>query len=409
MLEIKKLIPDWKKGIKKPVLMWEKISVEILREKLKKDIDTTADLGTLFFLEKELTKINSKDSSESMSIENNLYDSKVISNMFLEKSVYDLEKWDEIDFKYKILKQIWKWEYWVVYKVKHLKLDRISVLKFFVTPNEINSDQYKTKKDIVSVFKKEFHKEAKVAASIKNKKNLVEIFDVKVDEPNTYIEYSYCDSTLEKYLDENCDKDWKLEVEKVLTVILQICSWLTKIHKSWLMHRDIKIQNIFLNNWQIKIWDFWLACPSFKRNFKQAVWSVPYMNESALDGSPNRQSDIYAVLVIFYELLTWHLPKNYKKVNSDEELLDIAYNEDIIDIKTFNKNIPNELCEIIMDWLNIECYKKIEDLHYAIDAFYKEFLEKKDCTKTRLFKIREMLSWTSWSEKDNFKENLKLL
>jgi len=116
-----------------------------------------------------------------------------------------------------------------------------------------------------------------------------------------------------KHLKALLKKRGKLTVPEVIDIALQITNGLSVAHDSYIIHRDIKPQNILiLENGLIKITDFGIAVAMNATQLTQTnsvMGSVHYLPpEQASGKGATLQSDIYSIGILMYELLTGKLP-----------------------------------------------------------------------------------------------------
>ncbi|NLA74003.1 MAG: protein kinase [Deltaproteobacteria bacterium] len=133
--------------------------------------------------------------------------------------------------------------------------------------------------------------------------NIVSIHDVGLQADFCYIAMEYIEGhTLERY----CDKNNLLPVQKVIEIILSVCSALEYSHHMGVIHRDIKPANIMLDEKGItKITDFGVAqmieeIPSTGFFGTPSYMSPEQVKESAI----GFQSDIFSLGCVLYELLS---------------------------------------------------------------------------------------------------------
>ena len=158
-------------------------------------------------------------------------------------------------------------------------------------------------------FVRRFQREALSASSLSNP-NIVEVYDVGEDNGEYYIVMEYVEG---KHLKALLKKRGKLTVPEVIDITLQITNGLSVAHDSYIIHRDIKPQNILiLENGMIKITDFGIAVAMNATQLTQTnsvMGSVHYLPpEQASGKGATLQSDIYSIGILMYELLTGKLP-----------------------------------------------------------------------------------------------------
>ena len=155
-----------------------------------------------------------------------------------------------------------------------------------------------------------FKNESK-AISLLNHPNIVEVYDVSVNDQLQYIVMEYVDGmTLREYLNE---RGGKLTSRETVHFISQILKALEHAHANGVVHRDIKPQNIMLlDNGQLRMMDFGIARISRAENqllSGKAMGSVHYISpEQAKGDETDCTSDIYSVGVMMYEMLSGQLP-----------------------------------------------------------------------------------------------------
>jgi len=134
-------------------------------------------------------------------------------------------------------------------------------------------------------------------------------------------------------IEEYCNKN-KCKIDERLSLIKDVCSAVHYAHKNLIVHRDLKSQNIYVDkNGNVKILDFGiaklltprnLAFPNLKTIQGQKIWTPHYASPEQIKGkSITIQTDIYALGILLYRILTGSYPFNLK----DKTLSEI---EDII-------------------------------------------------------------------------------
>ena len=136
-----------------------------------------------------------------------------------------------------------------------------------------------------------------------NHPNIVSIYDVGVQDDFCYIAMEYIEGDT---LENNCDPDNLLPVQKVIEIILSVCSALNYSHKRGVIHRDIKPANIMLDTEEItKITDFGVAQMTEDTAVTGFFGTPSYMSpEQVKEEVIGYQSDIFSVGCVLYELLT---------------------------------------------------------------------------------------------------------
>ena len=194
-------------------------------------------------------------------------------------------------------------------------------------------------------FVRRFQREALSASSLSHP-NIVEVYDVGEDNGLYYIVMEYIDG---KHLKQLIKKRGSLTIREVVDIMLQLTDGMAAAHDSYIIHRDIKPQNIMiLENGLIKITDFGIAMALNATQLTQTnsvMGSVHYLPpEQAMGKGATIQSDVYSMGILMYELLTGSVP--FKGDNAVEIALK-HIKEEIPYLKTVNSNIPNSICNIV--------------------------------------------------------------
>ena len=201
-------------------------------------------------------------------------------------------------------------------------------------------------------FVSRFIKEAKATAALSHP-NIVSIQDQGWNEggpPAVFLVMELVEgSTLRDYLNEN----GPIAVEQTFQLINPVLSALAAAHKIGIIHRDIKPENILISrDGRIKVADFGLA-----RNMAMGqtltvessvvLGSVSYLSpEQVQRGVADARSDIYAIGILLFEMLTGSKPY------SGETPIQIAYrhvNDRIPNIQTINSAVPASLAELVYE------------------------------------------------------------
>jgi serine/threonine protein kinase len=244
-------------------------------------------------------------------------------------------KGQKISDRYQIIKSIGEGGMANVYLAYDTILDRNVAVK--VLRGDLANDEK---------FVRRFQREALAASSL-NHPNIVEVYDVGEDHGEYYIVMEYIEG---KHLKQLLKKRGRLTIPEVVDIALQITSGLSVAHDSYIIHRDIKPQNILiLDNGLCKITDFGIAVAMNQTQLTQTnsvMGSVHYLPpEQACGKSATLQSDIYSIGILMYELLTGKLP--YKGDNAVEIALK-HLKEPLPSIRDEVPDIPQSLENIII-------------------------------------------------------------
>ncbi len=208
-------------------------------------------------------------------------------------------------------------------------------------------------------FVRRFQREALSASSLSHP-NIVEVYDVGEDNGIYYIVMEYIEG---KHLKQLIKKRGKLTIEETIDIMLQITDGIACAHDSYIIHRDIKPQNIMiLDNGIVKITDFGIAMALNSTQLTQTnsvMGSVHYLPPEQASGKGcTIQSDIYSMGILMYELLTGTLPyrgdnaveialKHLKEPlpSIREELPDLPQSVENIILKATAKNPKNRYAD----------------------------------------------------------------
>lgn len=195
-------------------------------------------------------------------------------------------------------------------------------------------------------FVRRFQREA-ISASSLNDPNIVEVYDVGEDDGKYFIVMEYVQGFTLKQL---IKKRGSLTLPEVVDIMLQLTSAVAHAHESYIIHRDIKPQNvIILEDGRVKIMDFGIAVALNAGEFTQTnsvmgtVYYIP--PEQANGGAATIKSDIYSLGILMYELVTGHVP--YKGDNPVEVAIK-HMNEPIPSICEYDPEMPQSIENIIL-------------------------------------------------------------
>lgn len=161
--------------------------------------------------------------------------------------------------------------------------------------------------DAVSILR--FEREAQAATTLSHP-NIVEIYDVGEYKGHHYIVMEYVPGkTLKKVIKDR----GALLTEEAVDIAKQLASATQEAHHRGIIHRDIKPQNVIVkSDGSVKILDFGIALAKGSMQLTQAnnvMGSVHYLAPELAKGEPaSVQSDIYALGIVLYEMVTGDVP-----------------------------------------------------------------------------------------------------
>lgn len=259
--------------------------------------------------------------------------------------------------RYEILEKIGSGGMAVVYRGRDRKLDRYVTVK--VLREEFVGDEE---------FIERFRSEACSAARLSHP-NIVRAYDVGEDGDINYIvnEYIHGD-TLKKAIKEKAPFDSR----STINVAIQIASALSQAHKSHIVHRDIKPQNILVGtDGVVKVTDFGIAraaTASTMTTTANAAGSVHYFSpEQARGGYVDEKSDIYSLGISMFEMITGVLPF---QGNNSVSIALMHINDELPDIRQYNPNCSPSLEGIIKK----ATMKKADERYANIDLLLADLI-----------------------------------
>jgi len=221
-----------------------------------------------------------------------------------------------------------------------------------------------------------FKNEATIAASL-NHPNIVKVYNHGTIDGIPYIANEYIKG---QNLKEVLDFRGRLPIEEAIDYMLQLSAALYYAHQHGIVHRDVKPDNIYaLGDGTIKLGDFGIAQADTSETLtskdSEIVGSVHYLAPEITSGKPaTGQSDIYSAGVMFFELITGHVPFIKDKA------IDIAIahvKEKFPSPKKYIPDCPKEVERIIF-----KCVKKDPKERYeTANDLYNDLLELKENPK----------------------------
>ena len=239
-----------------------------------------------------------------------------------------------IDGRYQVRSRIARGGMATVYLATDLRLERRVAIK--VMHGHLSDDVK---------FRERFIQEARSAARLAHP-NVVNVFDQGQDEDMAYLVMEYLPGiTLRDLLHEN----GRLTTEQTLDILEAVLAGLSAAHKAGIVHRDLKPENVLLaDDGRIKIGDFGLARAASANTATGAalLGTIAYLSpELVTRGIADTRSDIYAVGIMTYEMVTGDQPF------VGEQPMQIAYqhaNDSVPTPSTVNPRVPEEIDELVL-------------------------------------------------------------
>lgn len=209
--------------------------------------------------------------------------------------------------RYEILSELGQGAMGVVYKAVDPLIDRIVAIKTikFSSNNEESAG-----------FEERFYREAKSAGRL-NHPNIVTIYDVGKSHDTAYIAMEYLEG---EQLKDMLDVHTPMSIERIADIAAQIAEGLAYAHKNGIVHRDIKPANVMLlQGDRVKITDFGIAHMSTSSGTLAGtvLGSPRYMApEQVVGKTVDGRSDLFALGVVLYEMLTGESPFDGDNINT---------------------------------------------------------------------------------------------
>ena len=274
-------------------------------------------------------------------------------------------KGQKINDRYQVIRSIGEGGMANVYLAYDTILDRNVAVK--VLRGDLATDEK---------FVRRFQREA-MSASALSHPNIVEMYDVGEDDGNYFIVMEYIDG---KTLKNLIKKRGALTVAEVVDIMLQLTSAISCAHDSYIIHRDIKPQNVMiLDDGRVKITDFGIAIASNASELTQTnsvMGSVHYLPPEQANGAgATAKSDIYSLGILMFELLTGKLP--FKGENAVEIALK-QMKEQIPSVCAMNPEIPQSIENVILK----ACAKNPKNRYANVKDMYNDIKTALDEDRT---------------------------
>ena len=246
-----------------------------------------------------------------------------------------LSKGQKINDRYEIVKTIGEGGMANVYLAQDTILDRKVAVK--VLRGDLSSDDK---------FIRRFQREALSVSNLSHP-NIVEVYDVGEEDGQHYIVMEYIEG---KTLKQLLKKRESLTLTEVIDIMTQLTDGISHAHESYIIHRDIKPQNIMIeDDGKVKITDFGIAMALNATQLTQTnsvMGSVHYLPpEQASGKGATIKSDIYSMGILMYELITGNVP--FKGDNAVEIALK-HMKDKIPSIRKQDPSIPQSVENILL-------------------------------------------------------------
>lgn len=177
--------------------------------------------------------------------------------------------------------------------------------------------------------------------------NIVTVYDAGQEGETQFLVMEYVKGMdLKRYI----QTQYPIPYDRIVDIMQQILSAVTLAHQHRIIHRDLKPQNILIDeSGTVKITDFGIAVALSETSITQTnsmLGSVHYLSPEQARGSmATNQSDIYAIGIILYEMLTGKVPFD------GESAVTIAlkhFQEEIPSVRLYDRHVPQSLENVVL-------------------------------------------------------------
>jgi eukaryotic-like serine/threonine-protein kinase len=233
-------------------------------------------------------------------------------------------------------------------------------------------------------FMSSFRNEAKTIASL-NHENIVKVYDIEERYRTVFIVMEYIEGDS---LDKMIHRLKRISPTLTVNFLSQICRALKYAHERGIIHRDINPTNIMVQrNDHLKILDFGLACSIGTEDFGN-LGTAFYMAPEQILGKPvDFRTDIYALGVTAYEMVTG------KKPFPDSELkaiLHIGLKQNIPDPMESVPTLPEELQRFILKAAHLDPEQRYQNADEALEDLSPLLRDMKITSSNLSFQERKM-------------------
>jgi tetratricopeptide (TPR) repeat protein/TolB-like protein/predicted Ser/Thr protein kinase len=245
-----------------------------------------------------------------------------------------LQEGDLLGERYEILALLGEGGMGAVYKAKDREVERVVALKL-IRPEMASNPA------ILARFKQEL-----MTAHQVTHKNVIRIYDLSEADGVKFITMEFVEGSdlRQLYRDQG-----KLLPDEAVDIIRQVCMALDAAHTAGIIHRDLKPQNIMRDKaGRILVMDFGLARSVQSEGMTQTgalLGTIEYMSpEQAMGKTLDQRSDLFAVGLIFYELLSGKMP--FKAETAMASLL-MRNQERAVPLADIDATVPAGLSDIV--------------------------------------------------------------
>jgi len=245
--------------------------------------------------------------------------------------------------KYALVRLLGEGGMGAVYEARHTVIGRRLAVKFL-------HGQFAKRSEVV----KRFENEARAAGEVEHE-NIAGVYDVgALPDGTQYLVMEFLDG---EDLDHVLKREHRLPLHRAADLLMQACHGLAVVHQRGIVHRDLKPANLFLTKRAngtevIKILDFGIAklrCPDGDATATEtgaAIGTAHYMSPEQARGERDvgTRSDVYALGVIFYELLSGRRPHDGTSVL---QILHLILTEPPTPLEEASPDLPEPVYRVV--------------------------------------------------------------
>ena len=257
---------------------------------------------------------------------------------------------------YEILEQLGQGGMGIVYKARDTRLDRFVALKFL--PPHLSADPTANAR---------FIQEAKAASALDHA-NICTVYEIgQTDDGRLFISMPfYSGETLKYRLQQG-----PLSTDQAVRIAVQVAQGLGRAHEAGIVHRDVKPANIMVTDRdEVKILDFGIAklgAGAGMTTTGSTIGTVAYMSpEQAQGRETDARSDLWAVGVLMYEMLTGSRPF---KGDYDQAVIYGLLNEEPAPLARQVQGIPSTISDIVVRLLSKDPADRFQSAGELVAAF----------------------------------------
>jgi serine/threonine protein kinase len=213
-------------------------------------------------------------------------------------------------------------------------------------------------------FLSNFQKEAKIIANLDHE-NIIKVYDIEELFRTVFIIMELGEGETIKEL---IQREKKIPYPLAVNVLIQICQALIYAHQQGIVHRDVKPANMFIKSDDcVKLLDFGLSCTTGSENLDFSG-TVAFMSPEEIEGEfVDHRSDIYALGITTYEMLTGQRPFPEDDLLA---LLDMHLDQEIPDPADIRADIPEKLRQFVLK----ACARRPDQRYQSVEQIMGDLL-----------------------------------